>query len=140
MRLLDIALDKLSLGRAHLHKALAEASGDFAEAEAWLNAAVDGLREAGQQDDLPRGLLARAELHRHRGDFDRAQADLDEASEIAELGEMKLHLTDFHLESARLCRAMNQPDAAETHRRKAKTLIEETGYHRRDKEIEDLAG
>ncbi len=133
--LLDHALNKLSLGRAHLHKTLAEASGDFTEAETWLNAAVNGLRESGRQDILPLGLLTRAELHRHRDDFIHAQADLAEVLEIAELSEMKLHLTDYHLESARLHLAMNHPDKAEPHRQQAQPLIEKTGYHRRDKDL-----
>ena len=52
--LLDIALDHLSLGRAHLQQQQLE------PAQQHLDQAVDGLRAAGQQDDLPRGLLARA--------------------------------------------------------------------------------
>jgi len=97
---------------------------------------VDGLRKAGRQDYLPRGLLALAELHRFRRDFDQARADLEEAWEIAEFGEMKRHLTDYHLESFRLHRAMGDAETAETHRRKAEALIQETGYHRRDKEVQ----
>jgi hypothetical protein len=67
--LLDIALDTLILGRSHRGLALAAARtdqmsatvGDDARtAHVLLNEAVDGLRAAGQSDDLPRGLLCRA--------------------------------------------------------------------------------
>ena len=51
---------------------------------------------------LPRGLLARAELHRFTGDFAKAQNDLDEAFTIATRGGMRLHEADCHLEYARL--------------------------------------
>ncbi len=63
---------------------------------------MDGLRQAGQQDDLPRGLLARAELHRFTGAFSKALNDLDEAFTIATRGGMRLHEADCHLEYARL--------------------------------------
>jgi tetratricopeptide (TPR) repeat protein len=79
---LEIGLDHLSLGRAYLLQAQQEGSRDpstefilteeglrtgFSQAVAHLDQAVDGLRQAGRQDELPRGLLARAELHRVRG-------------------------------------------------------------------------
>ena len=78
-----------------------------------LNRAVDGLRKAGTQDHLPRSLIARAELHRVRGDFGRAQRDLDEAT-IAQRGEMGLHRADCHLEYARLCLATGNKEDART--------------------------
>jgi hypothetical protein len=48
---------------------------------------------------------------------------------------MKLHLVDYHLESARLCRAQNKPHEANEHLHTAAQMIEETGYHRRDEEL-----
>ena len=51
--LLDIALDHLSLGRAHLLAVQRGAAGDLAEAASHLQQAVDGLRRAGQQDVPP---------------------------------------------------------------------------------------
>ncbi len=105
--LLDIALDHLTLGRATLALPLDAGSGNFTEAAEHLTAAVDGLRKAGYQDHLPRGLLARAALHRVRGAFDNALRDLDEAWEIAARGGMRLHQCDTHLEYARLLCAMS---------------------------------
>ena len=51
---------------------------------------------------LPRGLLARATLHRHTRDFARARQDLQEVFDIADGSGMRLYLTDYHLEMARL--------------------------------------
>ena len=95
--LLDIAMNHLSLGRAYLLEAQQEGNNGFAQAAEHLYRAVDGLREAGTQHHLPRGLLARAELRRERGDFERAQRDLEEAMSVAERGGMDLHQADAQL-------------------------------------------
>jgi tetratricopeptide (TPR) repeat protein len=163
--LLDVALDNLSLGRAFLSEAqtaekptlgptstsafspeLGEGSGQASQegnvderAHQHLNQAVAGLRETGVQDYLPRGLLARAAFYRFTGEFDNAWDDLHEAQEIAERGDMRLYLVDYHLEAARLIRDSGSlPDDAREHLAEAKRLIEETGYHRRDAEVEEL--
>ncbi len=130
--LLDIALDHLTLGRSAL------ALGDLAEAAEHLNQAVDGLRAAGQQDHLPRGLLARAELHRLQSHFDQARRDLHEVEKIARRGEMRLFLTDYHLESARLSLAESDPTTGRDHVAKARELVNETGYHRRDPDLAEI--
>lgn len=155
--LLDVALDQLTLGRAHLQRAVEEAPSNLTlswkvqmqEAAYWLEQSVDGLRAAGTMDKLPLGLLARAALHRHTRDFGKAQKDLQEVFDIAEGSGMRLFLTDYHLEMARLMVAEeevklpqeNEQDRKELlrqHVRKAEKLIYETGYHRRDKELADL--
>ncbi len=83
-----------------------------------------------------------------------------EAHEIATYGKMRLLLTDYHLEAARLIQAqLVHPQASftiiedgveqqlsitkmtamfKTHVNKAATLIQETGYHRRDGELAAL--
>jgi tetratricopeptide (TPR) repeat protein len=149
----DIALDNLSLGCAYLQEVtrvpaptLSCFSGEVersvsegvTQAATYLQHAVDGLRQAGQQDMLPLGLLARTELYRFTGDFKRAQNDLDEAFTIATRGGMRLHEADCHLEYARLYVAMNDTGKAREHFAKAKQMVEEIGYHRRDKEVQEL--
>jgi tetratricopeptide (TPR) repeat protein len=136
--LLDIALDYLSLGRAHLLQALQKGSQDFTQAAEHLNQAVDGLRQAGNQGDVPRGLLARAELYRVQGEFDKAQHDIEEAMTIAKRGEMGLHQADCHLEYARLYLAMGDKDRTRKHLAIAIKMIEQMGYHRRDREVKEL--
>lgn len=149
--LLDIALEKLSIGRALLAEAAskiknqnakikdAEATlkrgGLFEEAKKWLDEAVDGLRKAGAQHHIPRGLLARAGYYRITGDCEGAVGDLEEVREIAERGGMKLWLCDYHLESVRLARSEGDKEKMAEHYGRAKGLIKECGYRRRDGEI-----
>ena len=137
--LIDIGLDHLSLGRAHLLQALQEGTDDFTRAAEHLNQALDGLRQAGQQQYLPNGLLARAELYRVQGAVDKAQRDLDEAMTIAERGEMELHQADCHLEYARLYLAMGEKEEdARRNLDTAKEMIGEMGYHRRDTDVREI--
>ena len=91
---------------------------------------MDGLRRAGQLDELPRGLPTRAWLRSLTNDTDGARADLDEAWEIAERGPMPLFQADVHLHRARLFR---DKDALAEARR----LIEKHGYGRRIEELAD---
>jgi tetratricopeptide (TPR) repeat protein len=148
--LLDIALDHLTLGRGALYRAILEQA-NFRQPSAGLfhiENAVTGLRRAGVQDYLLRGLLTRAWLRWLTGlctGHDSAQADLDEAWEIAERGPMPLFMADIHLYRARLFGEMKdeggmmkypwqspQHDLAE-----ARRLIEKHGYLRRMGELED---
>ena len=136
--ILDIALDHLSIGRAYLLQALQEGGQEFTQAAEHLNLAVDGLRQAGTQHHVPRGLLARAELYRVQGEFDKAQHDMDEAMTIAERGEMGLHQADCHLEYARLYLAMGKKEDARRRLDTAREMVDEMGYHRRDKDILEI--
>ncbi|MCK5056618.1 MAG: hypothetical protein KAT34_08185, partial [Candidatus Aminicenantes bacterium] len=144
--LLDISLDNLISGRAHLmlsRDLLRQGKKEEGEenrirAGEFFNKAVDGLRESGQQDYLSRGLLVRAGYFRETGQYEKAQGDLDEAFEIIEAGAMKLHLVDYHLEAARLSLEQNRQDEGAAHREAAKKLIGETGYKRRLKDLDDL--
>ncbi len=136
--LLDVALDHLSLGRAYLLDSRQEGSGSFTQARKHLDRAVDGLRKAGQQEFIARGLLARAELYRVTKEFNKAQKDLDEAMTIATRGQMRLHEADCHLEQARLHLAMGNKDEARKSHTIAKEMIKRMGYHRRDKEVEEV--
>ena len=157
--LLDRSLEYLTLGRAHLQQLLLPSTsrrGAGGEGLHWLDQAVAGLRAAGQQDSLPLGLLARAALHRHTLDFARARQDLQEVFDIADGSGMRLHLTDYHLEMARLLVAEEKEGVCNTplqgtadvgaycirplqyHITEAERLIAATGYHRRDKELLEL--
>ncbi|MCP5104869.1 MAG: hypothetical protein GY950_15895 [bacterium] len=137
--ILSAALDRISLGRAHWRQALEECSADFTAPLEYLHRAVDGLREAGTQHELPRALLARAAVYRSMGSFSSAREDLEDAREIAERGSMGLHLADYHLESARLCKDEGgKEEETARHLEIAKKMIHKMGYHRRDPEIAEL--
>lgn len=160
--LLDIALDHLSLGRAYLLQASTSPSiplqmGKIMEqATDYLHQAVDGLRKAGYQYYIPFGLFTRAELYRVQGDYRRAWDDLEEAHEIAERGEMGLYLADYHLGAGQLINWQLSIDnyqllidgrwvltnkdemvaRLKDHLGTAKKMVNETGCHRRDPEVE----
>ena len=116
---LDIGLDHLSLGRAY--------PAGSPEAANHLNQAVDSLRRAGQLDYIPLGLLARG-----------TSRDLDEVLRIATRSGMRLHLADYHLISARNAIKDADKTKARDHFVQAETLVNETGYHRRDPELAAL--
>jgi tetratricopeptide (TPR) repeat protein len=175
--LLDICLQYLTLGRAYLQQLqfpnlISNEIGGIEQTTYWLVEAVDRLRKAGTIDYLPFGLISRAELYRYTQRFSLAHQDLQEVFEIAKSSGMRLHLTDYHLEMARLLLAEEETppnlplsgeeqDTAATvvqectspdkgklgggslkgisyHLTAAERLINETGYHRRDKELAEL--
>jgi hypothetical protein len=135
---IDIAVDNLSLGNSYLLQMKKGGTDKSAKAAEFLNRALSGLRQARAIDYLPLGLLARAALHRLTADFDGAQRDLSETKQIAERGSMELYLADFHLESARLNLAQNDPIMTREHWLAAGTMIERMKYHRRDNEANEI--
>ncbi len=137
--LLDIALDQLSIARAHAHIAAGNLAAEHEKAAThYLNLVVEGLRKAGDSMYLPKGLLARAAWHRQNHRYAEAQADLQEVLEIAEFGHMGLYLADYHLEMGRLARAQGQQEAAERHKAEALERVKKTGYLRRLAEAEGM--
>jgi tetratricopeptide (TPR) repeat protein len=130
LSLLTKALDHLTLARCALYADLLQGRRPGEEAQSHTEAAVSGLRAAGSQHHIPRGLLTRALLRHALGDLPGAEADLKEAEDIAARGGMKLFLADLALTRARLFR-----DPAQL--AQARALIEECGYRRRLPELED---
>jgi hypothetical protein len=139
--LLDIPLHHLTLSRAALYEALLEHS-EIQNSQSEIDAAVSGLRHAGQQQYLPLAFLTRAWLRSLTGARigpESAQSDLDEAWEIAERGSMKLYMADIHLYRARLFfREQSYPwKSPQDDLVAAEKLINDCGYHRRDEELAD---
>jgi len=87
--------------------------GNSPESLKHLDQAVEILRSSGQMDYLTPALLARGTDH-----------DLEEVFKIASRSGMRLFLADFHLAKGNI--------------EEAEKLINETGYHRRDKELAAL--
>ena len=73
-----------------------------------------------------------------RRKFPKAQHDLDEAMTIAERGEMGLHRADCHMEYARLYMAMGDKGKARENLDTAREMIQNMGYHRRDKDVQEI--
>ena len=120
--ILNTALDHLTLGRTYLleYQVLKIAGREpeddvLTRAETHLNQSVSLLRQAGQQQELPRGLLARASLWRVCGErkrgrqgeaeaeyFERAERDLGDVEQIAGRSGMLLFQIEAALERCRL--------------------------------------
>ena len=64
--------------------------------------------------------------------------DLDEVFRIATRSGMRLNLADYHIASARNALASGDANQAHLHFDKAAGLVQQTGYYRRDKEIQQL--
>jgi tetratricopeptide (TPR) repeat protein len=127
--ILDLALDHLTLGRVALYRSVLEGMAP-ATARSEIEQAMDGLRRAGINDYLVRGLLTRAWLLFLEGDEAGARASLAEAEEIAARGPMPLVLADVAIYRGR----MFKDRAALV---EARRLIEKHGYGRRLGELED---
>lgn len=150
MDILSIALDHLTLARVALYMMILEEAGSL-RPKSEIEVALAGLRRAGLSYFLPLALLSRAWVSAVEGNHtgpDSAQADCDEAWEIAERGPMKLFMTDIHLYRARLFHSIKpypwEKDANGNPTRgpkddlaDARTLIEKCGYWRRKEELED---
>ena len=134
--LVDIAHDELALGIARLR--LRDSDLTLKEAGRLLQSSVEGLRKAGYQQSLPRGLLARAEFHRISCNYERARHDLAEVFRISTRAGMGLYLADYYMESTRLLLAQDNKAKAREHLATAKEMIDRMGYHRRDKEAAEL--
>jgi tetratricopeptide (TPR) repeat protein len=128
--LLSAALDHLTLARCALYADRLAGRPPGREAETQTARAVDGLRAAGTQHHIPRGLLTRAWLRHAQGDPDGARADLADAERIAARGGMQLFLADIALHRARLFH-----DRAAL--AQARRLIDSHGYGRRLPELAD---
>ena len=113
-----------------------------------VDEAVSALRHAGQQQELPRGLLTRAlcrSLQENWTGPDSAQSDLDEAWEISSRGPMPLFMAEIHLHRARLFGVALRDghldeypwESVEHDLSEARRLIETCGYGRRSGELED---
>jgi len=136
---LDIGLYHVSLGRAHLLGYRHKSGGSLIEAESQILRAIDKIRSAADQRYIPLGLFARAELHIYTRAFADARRDLDEAMTIATRCGFRLHECDAHLGYARLAVAEGKRVEAREHLEKARKIVEETGYHRRDGELEQIS-
>ncbi|OQW84454.1 MAG: hypothetical protein BVN30_03510 [Proteobacteria bacterium ST_bin16] len=151
---LDIAFDRLTMGRVVLYRAILANVKRGIRNTKWetsrreLDSAVDWFRRSGNLDVLPLGLLSRAWLRFLDGKYTGvggAQADLDEAWEIAERGPMRLHMADIHLHRARLfgsqrfkVSGLEYPwESPGADLEAAEKLIDTCGYHRRDEELAD---
>jgi tetratricopeptide (TPR) repeat protein len=142
---LDLALDSLTLARTTLYRAAisvgptSDKARELIAARQQSDAATGYFRRAGFSNEIPTNLHSRALLSFLEHNASAAQADLDEAWDIAERGPMRLHMADIHLYRARLFfREKPYPwKSPQDDLAAAEKLINECGYHRRDEELAD---
>lgn len=135
--LLAIGLDNLSQAQALIVEAQ-RGDRDLSEAANYLTTAISTLRQAGTMEFLVCGLLVHAQFHRLLGSHKSSERVLAEVHRIAKRSGMGLHLADYHLESARLRLAQGNKEKAHEHWTTAKKMINDMGYHRHDKEVEEI--
>ena len=102
----------------------------------WLLAFA--FNDEGAPDLIPRLLLANAECARL---FERRMEGIEAASEALRLAQrsgMRLVEADARLLLARLAWANRDVQEARAHAQAARALVQETGYARREKEVETL--
>jgi tetratricopeptide (TPR) repeat protein len=130
----NMGLDNVTLARSWI----VGVPKDIKKASDLVHGAVDLLRRGGRLDRLPYGLMAQAVVHRHSGDLVQAERDLMEVHRLATRSGMNIFLADYHLESGRLRVAQKDKEKARGHLLTAKEMINRMGYHRRDKEVQEL--
>jgi hypothetical protein len=142
--LLDVGWNLLLLAKVSWLSYLAGLRGSTANDLLGADEGITKVRQSGSTGILPQALLIRACLRFLTGARtgpESAQADLDEAWEIAERGPMKLFLADIHLHRARLFfREKEYPKqwiSPQADLAAARKLIEQCGYWRRKEELED---
>ncbi len=131
--LLIIALSHLAL--AQTYQALQQPG----TSKAAFDLALQGMEKAGSIMNFPEFYLARADFYLTQNQLAPAQADLNSAWEIIERCGMKLYAVDYLLIHGRYSLATADFDTALNHYKEAKQLIEETGYHLRDAELDLFA-
>ncbi|MEM7426650.1 MAG: TIR and AAA domain-containing protein [Pseudomonadota bacterium] len=131
--LLDIGHSHLSIGHARLILEGPKA------ATTSIQRAIEFIYQSGQISYVSPAHVVRAEMYRRLRNFVAAHEDLEDSFDISRASGLKLHLCDTHLEAGRLAVAEGEREVAQHHYEQAAAIIEETGYHRRDKARDALA-
>jgi hypothetical protein len=115
------------------------------EAATHVARAVEYLRLSNHRNYFPRGLLARAALCRWQGQVPRAHQDVEAVLDLAQSNAMDFYQADAYLEQAALHLAAAQVAPQGDHYRQAagslataKALIDQMGYERRRRQVEEL--
>jgi hypothetical protein len=139
--LVDISRARLSLMDAADATDEASRQRHLGESQRYIEGCVIGLRGNNQLDELPRALVVRAAFGRMAELYGDAAKDLAEALEIARQFGMPLLFVDASLEAARLALVsqllIDNRDVA-GHLHEAERLVNELGYERRRKDLDDL--
>ena len=132
---LDIAHCHLIAGLSQLLQVRTGQAGDLSLAQAKIEEAMDYLRSAARQDELPRGHLARASLYTELRHFEQAKEELDSVLEIARRSEMLFFEAEAYLEYARLHTAQRSHAKGHDYLLLTSNMINKLGYWRLKKEL-----
>jgi len=131
--LISKALDYLIIARTCV------ISNEQAEAEKYFQQAIQSIQKSVTIYFIPHFYLYRADFYLTQNQLAPAQADLNSAWEVIERCGMKLYAVDYLLIHGRYCIAIKDHDTALSRYEEAKQLIQETGYHLRDAELDLFA-
>ncbi len=131
--ILVMALDQLVFARTHQFLQQEK----IARTE--FNLAIQEIQKSNQLIYTPLFYIHRADFYLTQNQLDPALADLNSAWEVIERCGMKLYAVDYLLIHGRYCLATKDHDTALNHYIEAKQLIQETGYHLRDAELDLFA-
>jgi tetratricopeptide (TPR) repeat protein len=109
------------------------------DANLFFNNAIIQVQKSNDIIFVPEFYLSRADFYLTQNQFDSALADLNSAYEIIERCGMKLYQVDYLLIHGRYSLATADLATALSHYDEAKQLIQETGYHLRDAELDLFA-
>jgi tetratricopeptide (TPR) repeat protein len=132
-RPLSHALSYFILARAY------EVLNDQHQAETFFQQAIQDAQKANIAHHIATFYIYRADFYLTQTHLEKAAADLNSAWEVIERCGMKLYAVDYLLIHGRYCLATADLETALNHYEEAKQLIEETGYHLRDAELDLFA-
>jgi len=131
--LISIALDYLTLARISI------VLNDKSKAKIYFEESINGIQKANTLQYTPPFYLYRADFYLILNQLDPALADLMSAYEIIKRCGMKLYQIDYLLIHGRYSLVTKDFDTALSHYDEAKQLINQTGYHLRDAELDLFA-
>ncbi len=130
--LFAIAFDHLTLARTY------QVLQHYQSADTEFNLAVQAIQKSGKIEFMPEFHLARADFYLNQNDLTKAEADIKTANHTINRCGMTLYAADAALLQARYSLTTNNPEAANKFYNEAEMLIDQTGYHLRDKALAEL--
>ena len=128
----------IAAARAYLAELRDREDGDLGAAERHAESALDLLRDRGQMDMLPLGLLTRADLYRYQFRNQEALDDLDETLELCRRCGMRLYEADALVRHAQIAASLGQRSIAADSASRAVDLTTRIDYHWYDAELTTL--
>lgn len=121
------SLNHLAFGRAHMQRR------ERGAALHHLDEGVKILSRIQRIELLPMGLLYRAETHRFFGDLRTAEADVAAARELS--ANMMSYMCDVYMHEGHLLLCQGRHEKARERIDRARGVVSDCGYHRRDADL-----